>query len=235
MAETILITGASRGIGLALVEAACGRGDTVFATCRRPDEAEGLQRLADGDNPPQVLALDVTSEESVSAAAERARSATDRLDVLINNAGVSPAGFGNGLQKLDFATFHEAVEVNTVGPLRVARALLGLLERSDRARVANVSSGAGRISTKDTAKGYAYGASKAAQNFVTRAMAAELSDRGIVVVAMSPGYVRTDMAGPNADIAPEESAAGILACIDSLTADDNGRWVNYQSQRFEQW
>ena len=236
MAQTVLITGANRGIGLALVQEYVTRGDTVLATCRAPEKAEALHGLAaEHDTLLHVLQLDVTDETSVRAACEGAAAVAPAVDLLLNNAGVGGMDTGSALETLELERFHDTFETNSLGPIRVTRGMLPLLKQGAAARVVNISSGAGHITGKTDHRMYAYGASKAALNFLTRALAAELKSLGIAVIAMSPGWVKTDMGGPEATLDPAESAAGIARTADRVTLEATGQWFSYDGTRRQTW
>lgn len=236
MNQRVLITGANRGIGLALVREFLDRNDSVIAACRNPEQAAELgsirpsrpERLA-------IIQLDVLSDAFVMAAAREAVEQYEGLDVLINNAGI----FGPedaGLSRLKSADMLAIFDTNAVGPVRVAAVFLGLLRRGRNPRIVNISSESGMISRRiDDPKHYAYGASKAALNFLTRAMAAELLPEGIIAVALSPGWVRTDTGGPEATLSPEDSARGIVKVIHALTPRESGRWLRYDGAENEMW
>ena len=218
MPETILITGANRGIGLALTKVFLSQGHKLFAACRQPSQAgelENLQKQYPGHLMPVELAAD--SDSSAAAAASAVSRQTGSLDLLFNNAGISPAPYDAGLEKVDFQKCREAFEVNALGPLRVARAFLLLLRKSKNPRILNITSGLASLSGKAEGNFYAYGASKAALNMLTRTMAFELKKDGITVVCLDPGWVQTDMGGAGAPLKPEESATAIARTALSLT------------------
>ncbi len=214
-AQRVLITGANRGIGLEFVRQLLARGDRVIAGCRNPGRALKLTELA-GAYPGRlhVLPLDLDKERSIAGFARETGMLGESLDVLINCAGVLISGerFGELVAK----TFDETLHTNVVGPLLLTQALAPLLARSARARVVNVSSDLGSLA--DTVHFYtpSYAVSKAALNMVTRLTAAELAPRGIVVVSLHPGWVRTDMGGASAPLMPTESVSGLLRVIDAL-------------------
>jgi len=142
MGNKVLVTGTNRGIGLALVKQYVQRGDEVFAGCRRPDEAEELNQFA-AANPQQVrvFRLDVTRSESTAAGSQFVWSHTETLDILINNAGINPESSAQTkLVDLELQDCRDAFEVNVLGPARVTRAMLPLLEKGDKARVVNIAS-----------------------------------------------------------------------------------------------
>jgi NAD(P)-dependent dehydrogenase (short-subunit alcohol dehydrogenase family) len=224
--ETVLITGANRGIGLALTEALSRNGYVVIAGCRHPEAAEHLQRLAATQTGlVDVVLLDVNSDELVAAAAASVEKVRSRLDVIVNNAGLMPEEGSESIANLPLAHLRSAFETNVIGCVRVIRAFLPLLRGSDRPRILNVSSGLGSISTRDDASYYAYATSKAALNMLTRSIAFELGSEGITTVAISPGWVRTDMGGLDATLSPEESAHSLVHAIQTLGPELNGQFL----------
>jgi NAD(P)-dependent dehydrogenase (short-subunit alcohol dehydrogenase family) len=226
--DTVLITGCSRGIGLALVREMAARGWHVLAGARHPAAAPALQAVAQNASPGSVdiLTLDVRHDESVQEAAEEATAKVRRLDVLVNNAGVFPENGSESLEQLPLECFEEAFGVNVVGVARVTRMFLPLLTRAAHPRVINMSSLAGSIGEKEDSRYYCYSASKAALNMLTRAMAAELRPRGVTVVAVTPGWVKTELGGPNAKISAEESARSLAATIDRVSHHDAGQFLD---------
>jgi NAD(P)-dependent dehydrogenase (short-subunit alcohol dehydrogenase family) len=228
MTLRIFITGANRGIGLALTQQALARGDHVFAGVRHPDTAHELRRLAQ-QYTLTVLPLDVTDEDSISAALNTVRAQTSALDVVINNAAINPETppyetFG----QLEAAAMLEVLHTNTVAPLLVAQAFVSLLTQGDHPRLINISTEMASLANRTYGGSHSYCMSKAALNMASRGLAADLKGRKIVVVALDPGWVRTDMGGPSASLAPHESANGILKVIDSLTMKDSGKYLDYR-------
>ncbi len=223
-----MVTGASRGIGLALVRELASRGWHVLAGARHPSEARGLQAAACQAKPGtiDIVALNVCSDESVRGAVEKAAGKVRALDALVNNAGVFPEEGNEPLEELPLDLFEEAFSVNVVGVARVTRAFLPLLGAAAHPRVINISSLAGSISRKEDARHYCYSASKAALNMLTRAMAAELRSRGITVVAVTPGWVRTEMGGPQAPLTVEESARSLGRTIERISPQDAGHFLD---------
>ncbi len=220
MSQTILITGANRGIGLALSRQLLDLGHHVIATARQPDDAKELHALK--SDRLTILAMDITSDDSVAAAV---KVAGEKIDLLVNNAGLFPEEGTETLDAIDLQHFRDAFEVNVIGTIRVTRAFRPLLEKGERPRVVNISSGAASISRKRDHKHYAYSTSKAALNMATRAMAAELKERAIRVVAMTPGWVKTDMGGDKAPLTPEESAAAIAETVLGLDLAQSGKFL----------
>lgn len=216
MASRVLITGCGRGIGLALALKFAQESWEVFAGARKAN-APLLWNAAREFPNLHPLQLDVLDDASVTRCAETVSREAGALDVLVNNAAIFPGEGNERLGDLDLAWFAEAVETNVTGVARVTRDFLPLLRQSPLPRVVNISSGAGSISGKDDSDYYPYSVSKAGLNMLTRAMAAEFRAEGIVVAALSPGWVKTEMGGPNAPLTPDESAQSLYATICGLT------------------
>ncbi|WP_420410397.1 SDR family oxidoreductase [Hoeflea sp.] len=217
---TILITGTNRGIGLELAKQALEKGWTVYGSAR--------QEVADADahicDHPQFhnLFFDVTDHDAVRSAAA---SISEPIDILINNAGIIGPQRQSTLD-MDFDGFAHTLAVNTLAPLAVAQAFLPHLKRSANPRIITVSSQMGRMSYAKSDR-IAYRASKAAVNKVMQGLATDLEPQGIAVALVHPGWVRTDMGGSGADIAPVESAGGILALAETLRLDGTGKFYNW--------
>jgi NAD(P)-dependent dehydrogenase (short-subunit alcohol dehydrogenase family) len=245
MGVEVLISGANRGIGLALVRAFVESGAHVFAACRKPAEAAQLHALGTAAKDIacqagkegarlEIVEMDVTSDASVNAAAEQIAASASKLEVLINNA--AKGGWKDDrLAVLDLDDCMDAFEINSISPLRVSRAMLPLLSEGERPRIVNISSKLGAIAAQTTNETYAYGSSKAALNFYSRHMAFELAPYHIIVVAIHPGWVRTDMGGPKAPLTPEQSAAGIFATVTKLTMRDTSLWFNWDGSQTVAW
>jgi NAD(P)-dependent dehydrogenase (short-subunit alcohol dehydrogenase family) len=229
----VLITGAGRGLGLEFTRRYLERGDRVFATCREPARARDLAALASahGDRL-TVVALDVADPESIRAAHSALKRRTKALDLLINNAGVYPRrDSGDPTERLGSLRFDDALHVlrtNAVAPLMVTQQCLGLLDAGRRPRVVAISSEYGSVSENTGGFPYYYAASKAALNMLMRSLAAEARRRGIVAAILDPGWVRTDMGGPEAPLTPARSVAGMMTVIDGLTARDSGRFYTWE-------
>ena len=221
--ETIVVTGANRGIGLALTRELAQAGKRVVAACRAPNRARELAALAGAV---EVRELDVADEGSVARFV--ASLAGEAVDVLVNNAGVG-GGSHQAVRDMDYAAWREALEVNTIAPFRLATALLPNLRRSNRPRIVAVSSQMGSLHRKSAGM-YAYRSSKAALNKVMQVLAVELEREGIVVCPVHPGWVRTGMGGPGAELSVDESAKGLAQWIESLGLEHSGRFWTWDGR-----
>ncbi|MCY0096068.1 SDR family oxidoreductase [Hoeflea ulvae] len=217
---TILITGTNRGIGLEMAKQALAKGWTVYGSAR--DVVNDPDAHICSHPKFHDLVFDVTDHAAVRAAA---KSVSEPIDILINNAGIIGPERQSVLD-MDFDGFARTLAVNTLAPLAVSQAFLPHLERSSSPRILTVSSWMGSLSHAKSDR-IAYRASKAAVNKVMQGLATDLQPRGIAVVMLHPGWVRTDMGGAGADIAPEQSAAGILRLAEGLTLEGTGRFYNW--------
>lgn len=234
MSESILITGANRGIGLALTKQYLDRSDVVIASCRRPEKAKAIKALkTEHADRLFVEQMDVNDDGSVADAAERVSRRIASLDIFINNAGIYGEPDLNRitpLMELELQGCRDAFETNVLGVLRVTRAFLPLMKHVG-GKVINITSGLGSIGEKNTPGYYAYGTSKAALNYVTRAMAQEFKERGLIFAVINPGSVKTDMGSVNSKLSPEESSAGIIQAISALGEQDNSSWYSWEGRK----
>jgi NAD(P)-dependent dehydrogenase (short-subunit alcohol dehydrogenase family) len=220
--HTVLVTGANRGLGLEFARQYKEAGSRVIGTARNPDEAEELAALD-----VRVMQLDVTNQESVDNLV--AALDGEAIDVLINNAGIFPRV--GKIDEIDFDDYNRTLAVNTVGPVRVTRALLPNLRRGELKIIAGLSSNLGSIAENERGSFYGYRESKAALNMFTKTLAAELGPEGFTCVVLTPGWVQTDMGGPNATLTPAESISGMKAVLDRLTPADNGTFWSYDGSQ----
>lgn len=210
---TILVTGANRGIGLELCRAFVARGDTVLAACRKSS--------------PELESLGARVVPDIDVTDERALERLDRflpqggLDVLVNNAGV--LGY-DALGGIDYASLRRQLDVNAVAPLRVTEKLLPRLERGSK--VALVTSRMGSLADNTSGGMYGYRMSKAALNMAGVSLALDLRSRGVAVVILHPGYVRTGMTQGQGTVDPKDAAAALVARIDELTLETSGRFLH---------
>lgn len=223
--RTILITGANRGIGLELARQYASDGWRVHACCREPERADALRLLHGASGGPVAIhRLDVTDGARIR---ELAAELHDHpIDILLNNAGVHGA-HGESLGSLPESDWLEVLRVNTIAPFRMAEAFVEQVAASERKIIAAISSKMGSIDDNTSGGRYAYRSSKAAVNMVMKSLAVDLRVRGIIAVALNPGWVRTRMGGAGAPLSVERSAAGIRAVLDQVTPARSGLFLNH--------
>lgn len=241
--QRILITGANRGLGLEFTRQFLERQEKVFATCRNPDAADELHRLKESHADHLfIVKMDVNEAESISLAEQFVRSQAEGLELLINNAGVYMARSSHapGEQPsehpgtLSFSDALAVLRINSVAPLIIAQQYLDLLRKGSSPKIVSISSGYGSVSENTGGFPYYYSASKAALNQFMRSLAADLKSSGITTVLLNPGWVSTDMGGPQATLTPRKSVSGMIRVIDALNPRDAGRFLNWQGGE-ESW
>jgi NAD(P)-dependent dehydrogenase (short-subunit alcohol dehydrogenase family) len=227
---TALITGASRGLGFEFARQYLGDGWTVVAACRSPGEADTLADLGHKHATLQIVEFDVTNDDDILQAADELREIA--IDVLINNAGIFGPNesrdndWRQNFGHMDYTTWAEVLQVNTMGPMRVTEAFVDNVAASEHKKIVTISSGLGSI--KESAGGYlAYRSSKAAVNMAMATLAAELAPLDIIVTLLDPGWCRTDMGGSAAHHDPAESVANMKTLIESLTLADSGTFRHH--------
>jgi NAD(P)-dependent dehydrogenase (short-subunit alcohol dehydrogenase family) len=225
---TVLITGANRGLGLEFARQYAAAGWAVIAACRQPAKAKELRTLAGAFKELiELEEVDVTSDASVAKL--KRRRARAKIDILINNAGMyGPKA--QSLAKMDFAGWAKTLATNTLGPFRVAQALEKPIAAGDRKIIAILSSAMGSITENGSGNYYAYRSSKAAVNMVAKSLAIDLAPKGIIVVSLHPGWVQTDMGGPNASLMPTESIAKLRQVLERVTPADSGTFIGYDGR-----
>jgi NAD(P)-dependent dehydrogenase (short-subunit alcohol dehydrogenase family) len=224
---TVLITGANRGLGLEFARQYAANGWDVIATARDPKSSEELQRIAKNRNV-SLQSLDVTSDESVKQLRETLNGKP--LDLLVLNSAIYTRN-GNTLGELNFAGWRESFETNVLGAIRVAEALIENVAASRRKQIAAISSGMGSLQTLGATIGfgiaYQYRTSKTALNMTMLILAKEVEPRGISVVILSPGWVQTDMGGPNAELTPAQSIRGMREVLEGNPMELTGKFLSY--------
>jgi len=228
--QRVLVTGSNRGLGLEFVRQLLARGDRVYAACRHPGRALALTELA-GAHPGHlvVLPLDVDKERSIAELARETGALTDTLDVLINNAGMLVSGERFGA--LAAKSLADSFAANVIGPVLLTQALAPLLEKSQHAKVMNISSTLGSIQGTTEFGTPSYAISKAALNMATRQLSAALATQQVTVFCVHPGWVRTDMGGSGADLDAKTSVAGLLKVLDAIKPADAGTFVDYRGKK----
>ncbi|PPA69117.1 SDR family oxidoreductase [Jeotgalibacillus proteolyticus] len=226
----IFITGANRGLGLALVQKGIERGDFIFAGVRSAEEAEkGILGDLNKTGQLRIVQVDVADEASVVKAKNEIEKSAGFLDVIINNAGILLES-DKSIEELDLNECMKSFDVNTLGPIRVIKHLLPLLEKGSQQSIINISSDAGSISNAYVGN-YPYCLSKVALNLLSEKLDLYLKEKEIQVLSIHPGWVRTDMGGEKAAISPETSSEGIYRLIDR-SVEVNGEYVfvDYKGQ-----
>jgi NAD(P)-dependent dehydrogenase (short-subunit alcohol dehydrogenase family) len=225
-----LITGGNRGLGLEFARQYAAEGWQVYATCRDPNSASELHRLADAsDYKVQIMALDVTDLASVKTAAKELEG--QAIDLLLNNAGVGGPR-GQTIGNIDYDAWANVLDVNTLGPLRVSEAFVDHVAESERKLIVTLTSGMGSIADNTSGGAFAYRSSKAAVNMVMRSLAIDLAPRGITCVVINPGWVRTDMGGPHGTQTPAESVTKLRRLIDNLKPIHSGKFFNHDGREY---
>ena len=217
---TVLVTGASRGLGREFCRQYAAGGWRVLATMRNPDtavpfEREGIERYR----------LDVSDRNRILDLARELEGTA--IDLLINNAGLWAGDEGEGFGGFSDARWMEQFHVHTLGTMATCEAFASHVAASTKKLIVQISSGNGSLSREENPSYYPYNTTKAALNMITRGMAFDLRERGVTVVALSPGFVATDMSGPVADLTPEESVSAMRALIEGLGPEDSGGFRRY--------
>jgi NAD(P)-dependent dehydrogenase (short-subunit alcohol dehydrogenase family) len=224
--QRCLVTGANRGLGLAFVSDLLERGARVLACCRDPAKARVLEalRAAHGERL-AVHALDVADAAAIKALPEVAARHLQRIDLLVNNAGVLVSGerFGN----VDAGSLAGSFAVNASAPVLLTQALAPLLALGNKPRVLCISSQIGSIAQSHAFRTVSYAMSKAALNMGVKRLAAELAPRGIIVLTVHPGWLKTDMGGKSATLAPADAAHALLGLIEHARSEDAGKFLAY--------
>ena len=216
---TVFVTGANRGLGFAFAQSYASSGWRVLATCRAPQKAAALQATK-GDI--TVHALEVTDEAQLAALGKKLKDET--IDVLINNAGVGGEESTDGWLR----TLH----INSIAPIRIAQALLPMLTRSERKLIVSITSGMGSISDNTSGGSYAYRSSKAALNAAMKSLSVDLAKRGVSVIVLNPGWVRTDMGGTGGRLTAADSVARMRKVIDHVAPTQSGKFFNYDGREY---
>jgi NAD(P)-dependent dehydrogenase (short-subunit alcohol dehydrogenase family) len=175
------------------------------------------------------MALDVTNPSSTKAAA--AELDDQAIDLLINNAGVMGAR-GQSIGNIDYDAWAKVLDANTMGPMRVAEAFVDNVARSERKLIVTITSGMGSIGDNTSGGAFAYRSSKAAVNMVMRSLAIDLAPRGITCVVVNPGWVQTDMGGPQATLTTTDSVKRLRRLIETLGPAQSGKFFNYDGREY---
>lgn len=201
----------------------------VLACCRKPESAEALQQLsAQYPGKIRLYALSVEDPAQIEALAVSLRG--QAVDLLLNNAGFYPGGMDESFGHTSRELWLRAFEINTIAPLKMAEAFMANLELGQGKTIALITSKMGSLDDNTSGGCYLYRTSKAALNMVAKSLAQDLEPRGVKVALLHPGWVRTDMGGPNALISAQQSVAGMLKTILNLGWQDSGRFLAYDGK-----
>jgi NAD(P)-dependent dehydrogenase (short-subunit alcohol dehydrogenase family) len=224
----VLITGANRGLGLEFTKQYAEDGWRVFACCRNPDAAKELLELtAKHSNLISIHTLDVGNFNQID---ELAQSFSQPIDILLNNAGIYPASPNGKLANSDYDKWLEAFRINSLAPFKMAQAFAGQLEKGQIKKIINLTSKMGSIEDNTSGGSYLYRSSKTALNMIIKSLSFELAPKGISTIVLHPGWVQTDMGGPNGLINAQQSVNGMRKVIDKLTLADSGKFFAYDGK-----
>jgi NAD(P)-dependent dehydrogenase (short-subunit alcohol dehydrogenase family) len=223
---TALITGANRGLGLEFTRQGIAKEWRIFACCRNPGEAKELHDVAAmSHGQVTVHRLDVKDFKQIDNLAQEFRD--QPIDILLNNAGVyGPQGLHLG--QMDYAAWEEVLKVNTLAPYKMAEVFLENVARSHKKVIVSITSELGSISHNETGSHVIYRSSKAALNMAMKSLAIEVRKRGVTVAVLHPGWVQTDMGGPQAPLKVTESIRGMFKVIDGLRLQDTGKFLSHE-------
>ena len=221
---SILITGTNRGIGLEFVKHYIKNNEKVIATCRNRNSAKDLLELENTTNNLSLVELDVSNPNSINNFTSKIAGLP--IDTFISNAGVS------GPKNIEFGNFDakewlDVFNVNTIAPLLITQKILKNLRLGKDKKLAFISSKVGSIEDNTSGSMYIYRTSKTALNQVIKSLSIDFKEDNFIVVALHPGWVQTDMGGPNALIDTKTSVKGLIEVIDNLTPKNSGKFYNY--------
>tara|TARA_B100000035_G_scaffold311580_1_gene321366 strand:+ start:9965 stop:10657 length:693 start_codon:yes stop_codon:yes gene_type:complete len=219
---TILITGANRGLGLKFTELYASKRFNIFATCRSPQNANQLLKIADQNDSITILPLDVGINEEIEELANKIKGVP--IDILINNAGIWRS---SSLGSVNKQAWLESFAINSIAPYEVTQALLPNIKMGTLKKVVSITSKMGSIDDNTSGGSYIYRSSKSALNMVMRSLENDLRSYDIATLTLHPGWVQTDMGGMNALINDEQSVSGMIEVIDALNINNSGRFIDY--------
>jgi NAD(P)-dependent dehydrogenase (short-subunit alcohol dehydrogenase family) len=232
--NTALITGANRGIGLEFCRQYAADGWRVLACSREPKKSDALNKLA-AQYPGLIktYGLDVSELAQIENLARMLANESpgmETIDLLINNAGIYPDSDNKGFGHTDYQEWMQAFRINTMAPLKMAETFASQIARSQKKTIVTITSKMGSIADNGGGGSYLYRSSKAAVNMVVKSLAIDLKTVGVTAVVLHPGWVKTDMGGPNAMISAEQSVSGMRHVISRLTIADSGKFFGYDGQ-----
>lgn len=232
MNKKVFVTGASRGLGFYFTQKYLENGETVFAGARDTSSAK-LQALK--EKYPDTLipvTLDVIDTESVNEAARIIGTYTEGIDIIINNAAIHSATSFEILERADIDDCLMTYDVNSLGPIRVVKACLSMIRKSSAGKIINISSESGSIGACGREKEFDYCMSKAALNMGAKLLANYLKKDNVIVLSIHPGWMRTDMGGPNAHLDPYETACQLVELFENTNTLDTPIFIDNEGQEY---
>lgn len=230
MGYSVLITGASKGLGFSLTNIYLESNHKVIATYRK--NLENLEEIANKYENLILVPMDISSEDSVKSAYELIRERISSIDILINNAAIYIEDRSKTIENIDIEKVITTLNVNSVGVLRVLKYFYPMVEGSNKKLIINISSEAGSIGDCWRDREYGYCMSKSALNMLSMILQNYSRDKGVKILIIHPGWMRTDMGGPDADISPEESAKGIYnLSLREWDANDKDIYMDYLGRK----
>ncbi len=229
MHETILVTGANRGLGLEFCKQYAQSGHALLACCREPDKATALIGLAQQYPRIRLFQLDVSDGNSIRQLAFELSAQS--VDELINNAGVYGDNDSQGFGGLDYQLWKDVFAVNTLGPVQMTEAFMPNLLAGTRKLVVAITSKMGSITDNTSGGSLLYRSTKSGLNAAMKSLSVDLAQNDIGVLILHPGWVQTDMGGSNALITPRQSVSGMLALINDFSLSDSGQFVDYTGKQ----
>ena len=221
---TILVTGANRGLGIEFVEQYLNEGNEVIATYRNKNSSMDLIEMGNERSNLKLLQLDVSSNKSLNSFAENLGDSP--IDIFINNAGVygpRNSSFGN----VDEENWIPAIKINAIAPILLTQLIIKNIRSGADKKLIYITSKMGSIDDNKGGGAYVYRSSKTALNAVVKSLSVDLENEGMTVALIHPGWVKTDMGGPNALIDKETSVRGMTEVISNLDISSTGNFYNY--------
>ena len=222
---TVLITGANRGLGLEFVKQYAIDNYEVIACSRKINKKDDLHKLQVKFKNISIYKLDVANFSSID---QFAKSLKSPIDILINNAGVYP---DSSIDHINYDTWLEAFKINTLAAFKMTKAFLPHLKKSHLKKVASLTSKMGSIDDNSGGSEYLYRSSKTALNMVMKSLSIDLKPYDLALITLHPGWVRTDMGGPNGLIDADESVTGMKRQIDKLSMKTSGQFIAYDGKK----
>ncbi|MAR99773.1 MAG: short-chain dehydrogenase [Nitrosomonadales bacterium] len=220
--NTILVTGANRGLGYEFVKQYSETGFNVLACCRNISQAKNLKILAEESKNIEIYELDVGNIKNIMSLSKQLED--KKIDVLINNAGIYRSStVGN----INYDEWLESFKINTIAPYQIVEAFLNQIINSDLKKVVSITSKMGSIDDNTSGGSYIYRSSKTALNSMMQSLSHDIKHHGIATLTLHPGWVRTDMGGMGGWIDAHESVQGMIKQIEKLTINNSGKYIDY--------